>query len=64
MARLEQDRVKLNKSKCQLLKSEVRYLGHLVSAKGIQPVPDKVEAMRNAPRPINVIELQNILGLV
>ena len=62
--RLRQHNVKLNLGKCQFLKTSVQYLGHIVSSKGIQPVQDKVEAIRKAPTPSNLTELQSFLGMV
>ena len=40
------------------------YLGHTVSANGIQPIQNKVEAIRKAPPPANLTELQSFLGSV
>ena len=64
LQRLNKHNVRLNKTKCQFLKSEVTYLGHPVSANGIQPIQNKVEATRKAPPPTNLTELQSFLGAV
>jgi hypothetical protein len=45
--------LKLNPDKCQLLQKEVRYLGHIVSPKGISTDPDKLKAVREWPTPKN-----------
>ncbi|UYV82546.1 hypothetical protein LAZ67_21002737, partial [Cordylochernes scorpioides] len=37
--------------------------GHLIDGDGIYPDPDKVEAVRNFPRPKNVSEVRSFLGL-
>jgi len=42
----------------------VQYLGHKVSTSGIQPLPEYVTAVRDAPAPTNVKELQSFLGKV
>ena len=42
----------------------IEYLGHIISQDGIQPVPTKVTAILNAPKPINVQQLRSFLGLV
>jgi transposase InsO family protein len=55
---------RLNKSKCQFLKSSVTYLGHVISAKGLQPTEDKLAAVRDAPQPKNVTALKSFLGLI
>jgi hypothetical protein len=62
--RLEQHNVRLNGDKCEFFKSEVTYLGHVLSADGIRPLQNKVEAIQKAPRPKNVSELKSFLGMV
>ena len=42
----------------------MRFLGYAVSAAGIRPLPEKVEAIRNFPRPETVQELRRFLGMV
>ena len=64
LTRLRQHNVRLNKAKCQFFKSKVQYLGHILSAEGIQPIQDKVEAIKLAPPPTNLTELQSFLGMV
>ena len=46
-----------SKQEC-LVKKEVQYLGHMVSAAGIKPNPSKTEAVYSYPTPTNVKELQ------
>ena len=62
--RLEAHNFRLKQEKCEFLLSSVEYLGHRVSADGIQPLQSKVEAISNAPVPKNVQELRSFLGLV
>ncbi|XP_037560807.1 uncharacterized protein K02A2.6-like [Dermacentor silvarum] len=50
--------------KCAFLERQVQYLGHVVTATGFQPNPEKVEAVLNAPRAKDVKALQSYLGLV
>ena len=49
--RLRDAGLKLKPSKCTLLQTEIQYLGHLITADGIKPLPDKLEAIRNFPVP-------------
>ena len=42
----------------------VAFLGHVIDAKGLHPLPDKVQAIRQAPTPKNVTELKSYLGLL
>ena len=37
--------LKVKPSKCVLFRTEIKFLGHLVSASGVQPLPDKVSAI-------------------
>ena len=45
-------------------KSQVDYLRHVISSRGIQLSESKVEAIRDAPPPTNVTELKAFLGLL
>ena len=63
-ARLEKHGFKLKQEKCGFLLRSIEYLGHIISQNGIQPVPTKVTAILNAPKPINVQQLRSFLGLV
>ena len=60
LARLISAGRKLNKKKCRFFQPEVKYLGHLVSSKGISADPEKV---RNWPVPTNSEQLSSFLGL-
>lgn len=51
-------------SKCELIKQQVEFLGHIVDAEGIHMMQDKVEAILKWPAPANKSELQSFLGLV
>ena len=61
---LESAGVCLKREKCSFMISEVEYLGHSISAKGIQPVSEKVTAIRDAPQPQNVSQLCLFLGML
>ncbi|PFX31706.1 Retrovirus-related Pol polyprotein [Stylophora pistillata] len=50
--------------KCALGMSELKFLGHIISAKGIKPDPDKVKAIADAPVPQNQAELRSFLGSI
>ena len=54
----------VNSSKCVFGASELQFLGHHVSARGIRPLPEKVNAVRRFERPRTVKSLQRFLGLV
>lgn len=46
-----------------LAQRQIRYLGHVISEKGVGTNPDKVSAVAEWPRPTNVRELRGFLGL-
>ena len=55
--------LKLKPTKCQFLKREVSFLGHVVSSEGIKTDPDKVETVRTWPTQVDIKELQASLVL-
>ena len=64
LARLDKVNVRLKREKCQFLFPSAEYLGHKISAKGLQPTSEKVKAIHNAPPPCNVSQLKSFLGLL
>ena len=50
-------------SKCEFWLSEVAFLGHVVSSKGITVDPAKIEAVMRWPQPTTVTEVRSFLGL-
>ena len=50
-------------SKCEFWLTEVRFLGHMVSASGVSVDPEKVEAVMSWERPKSVFEIRSFLGL-
>ncbi len=60
--RLREHGLKLKPSKCQLVRKEVQYLGHLVSAEGIRTDPEKISKVKNWERPTNRMEVLRFLG--
>ena len=56
--------LKIKCSKCEFFKSKVYYLGYLVGADGIQPLPEKVSAIEALEPPQRLEELWHFLGLI
>ncbi len=54
--------LKLKPSKCQWFLRKVKYLGHIVSAKGISTDPDKIAAVAKWPVPTKAPDLRSFLG--
>lgn len=51
-------------SKCHFMQQAVTFLGHKVDAKGLHPIPEKVEVIRRVPAPTSVTELKSYIGLL
>ncbi len=64
MQRIRERNIKLNPEKCTFKAKEVSYMGHLLTANGFKPDPEKVAAIKNMRRPQNRTELQQYLGMV
>lgn len=62
--RLKNANLKLNPEKCQFGRRSLKYLGHLVTDKGIQTDPDKISAIQQLMPPANVRGLRRFLGIV
>ena len=56
--------LKLRKDKCQFMQTEMTFLGHTISAHGIEPDFNKIAAILEMPNPTNVKELQRFLGMI
>ena len=54
--------LKLKPSKCEFFKSRITYLGHIVSAAGIETDPKKIEAVKNGTLPRTVTDVRSFLG--
>jgi len=50
-------------SKCSFATTQVSYLGHLISPKGVAPDPHKVATIQNWPQPCSLTDLCGFLGL-
>ncbi|GJP51448.1 hypothetical protein CLOM_g10609, partial [Closterium sp. NIES-68] len=60
--RLQEHRLITKGSKCEFLKSELEFLGHVVGADGIKIDPKKITTIRDWKPPTNLQELQSFLG--
>ena len=64
LKRLDKAGVRLEHNKCEFMLPSVEYLGHRISADGLQPTDCKVKALKEAPTPNNVSQLKSFLGLL
>ena len=56
--------ITVNKQKCLFGQKELRYLGHLVSAGGVRPLPSRVDAIQDIPVPDSKVALQRFLSMI
>ena len=62
-SRLREAGLKMKRSKCDFFKSEIHYLGHLISPEGISPLPNKLDSIKHMPAPNSTKEIKQFLGL-
>ncbi|GJP49600.1 hypothetical protein CLOM_g8787 [Closterium sp. NIES-68] len=62
--RLQQHRLITKGSKCEFLKQELEFLGHVISTEGIRIDPKKLRAIQEWKPPTNLQQLQSFLGFV
>ena len=55
--------LRLKKVKCDFFMQELEYLGHIITHKGIHPIPEKLEAIQNMKPPTNPKQARQLLGL-
>lgn len=60
---LRKHNLRAKASKCEFFRTEVEFLGHLVSADGLRMLPDKVAAIADWPVPRSVTHIRAFLGL-
>ena len=63
LERLEKHKLSIRIDKCEFFEKSVKYLGFNVGSHGISPLPEKVEAIKSFPRPVDLFQLRSFLGL-
>ena len=61
--RLREAHLKLQPDKCEFLRIEVAYLGHIIGRDGVKPNAAKIAAIRKFPQPRTVRDIWQFLGL-
>ena len=62
--RARQVNLKLNSKKMSLKKTEVKFMGHVISRDSLKPDPDKVKAVKDMPKPTCKQETLILLGFI
>lgn len=60
--RLRKMNLKLNPNKCEFMKTQLLYLGHVVSAEGVLPDPEKIRVLEKYPVPENADEVRRFVA--
>lgn len=60
--RLRKMNLKLNPQKCEFMKTQLLYLGHVVSAEGVMPDPEKIRVLKQYPIPTNADEVRRFIA--
>ena len=63
LQRLRDHKLYAKFKKCEFWLSEVSFLGHIVGKNGIMVDPNKVESVKNWPKPKSVTEVRSFLSL-
>ena len=62
LERIRKAKLKLKPSKCELFKKKISYLGHVISAAGVETDPKKIQVVREWPVPSYVTDVRAFLG--
>ena len=62
--KLKSANLSMKKSKCSFFSKEIQYLGHILSATGIWPLPSKTHAIQNMNPPTTPKQVRAFLVLV
>ena len=60
--RLREHGLKLKPSKCEVFKTEINYLAHHVSKKGVQPSKKNLESIAQCPPPDTYTKVKSFVG--
>ena len=60
--KLKSMNLSIMKSKCSFFSKEIQYLGHILSATGIRPLPAKTHAIQHMQPPMTPKQVRAFLG--
>ena len=61
--RLREFNLKVKAKKCQLFQSSIKFLGHIVSERGLEIPYERIKAIMEIPIPRNVRQVRRIIGI-
>ena len=64
LAILNKHQFQLNLRKCELVQSKITYLGHVINADGICPLPDRIEKILVIPQPKSLNQANAFIGAI
>ena len=64
LERLQSHGITINIKKSVFGESKLKFVGHIVSADGIHPTPEKVEALSSYPLPATIRDLRRFTGML
>ena len=63
LTRMKNAGLKLNVDKCKFFTDHVEYLGFIFDNTGVHPNPSKLSAIKDAPVPVDLKQVQSFIGL-
>lgn len=63
LERIQKERLTLNVEKCHFAVDWVKFLGHVVSAQGLEADPSKIKAITDMPPPTDSADVRRYLGM-
>lgn len=63
LEKFKEEKLVVNIKKCHFGKRKLSFLGYDISSDGISPLAEKIKAIKNWPRPSNVQEVRQFIGL-
>lgn len=64
LKKLEEYGLRINVAKCNFGQSEIKFLGHMVTADGIAPLPEKVQAIKDFPQSKTASQMKRFLAML
>jgi len=62
--RFQENGISINPAKCMFGQAKIKFLTHEISAEGTKPLPERVSAIINYPKPETIIQLCRFLGVI